>query len=435
MRRLLPLTASLIALPSLAQGLASGPALSTGQISDAHSVYAGALNPALGDLMVRDGEQFRLGFAPSLSTLTEVGQVDNFVDDLDDLIDIIDDPNLNKDPVQTVLDRFNNILVKMGDEGYVKNSAELHLPLMPLYWKMPLWDGTLMADISLQSQALARVLDAPLSYDEQNKSFSTATAAYLKGATQSAFAIGYSKGWLDGAEQKHYGGQLYAGAKLSVYAIDLSKQVFLLQKLDGKDIGDVIRDEYDNNSQSTTAPGLDLGLIWVSDSYRLGATLYNLNQPTFDYGPIGENCQTRAENSITRANCEAAADFAQVRGDIKARESHKKSAYLAVDGTYYWQSNAWVAAALDLASYDDFVGTQNQWLKLSGTYVPDTHWLPTLRTGLQKNLAGSQLTQLALGLEFKGISLDVSWALDSTAVDGSDVPRSFGFSLAIAEQF
>lgn len=292
-----------------------------------------------------------------------------------------------------------------------------------------------MADISLNTQVLARVLDAPLSYDEQNKSFSTATAAYLKGATQTAFALGYARGWFDTAEQKTYGGQLYAGAKLSVYAIELSKQVFLLQKLDGKDIGDVIRDEYDNNSQSTTAAGLDLGVIWASERYRLGATLYNLNQPSFDYGPIGENCQTRAENSVARANCEAAADFAQVRGEIKALESHKKSAYLAVDGTYYWQSNAWVSAALDLASYDDFVGTQNQWLNISGTYSPSTHWLPTVRSGLQKNLAGSKLTQLALGLEFKGVSLDVSWALDSTAIDGSDLPRSFGFSLAIAEQF
>lgn len=435
MRRFLPLTISLIAVPSLAQVLASGPTLTSGPTSDQQSVYAGALNPALADLMVQEGEQFRMGFMPSFSMLTEVGQVDNFADDLDDLIDLIDDSSLNTEPVQTVLDRFNAILVKMGDSGYIKNSAELHLPLMPLYWKMPLWDGTLMADISLNTQVLARVLDAPLSYDEQNKSFTTATAAYLKGATQTAFALGYAKGWFDSTDQQRYGGQLYAGAKLSIYSIDLSKQVFLLQKLDGKDIGDVIRDEYDNNSQASTAPGLDLGLIWASDRYRLGATLYNLNQPSFDYGPIGENCQTRAENSIARANCEAAADFAQVRGAIKSRESHKKSAYISVDGAYYWQSNAWVSAALDLAAYDDFVGTQNQWLNISGTYSPSTHWLPTVRSGLQKNLAGSKLTQLALGVEFKGISLDVSWALDSTAVDGSDLPRSVGFSLAIAEQF
>ena len=58
-----------------------------------------------------------------------------------------------------------------------------------------------MADISFNTQVLARVLDAPLSYDEQNKSFSTATAAYLKGATQTAFALGYSRGWFDGADQ------------------------------------------------------------------------------------------------------------------------------------------------------------------------------------------------------------------------------------------
>jgi hypothetical protein len=435
MRHILPLTASLIALPSLAQGIGSGPVLTSGQSSDHHSVYAGALNPAVADLMVNNGEQFRMGYAPSLSTVTEVGQVDNFVDDLDDLIDLIDDPSLNKDPVQTVLDRFNNILVKMGEEGYVKNSTELHLPIMPLYWKMPLWDGTLMADISLNTQVLARVLDAPLSYDEQNKSFSTATAAYLKGATQTAFALGYARGWFDTAEQKTYGGQLYAGAKLSVYSLDLSKQIFLLQKLDGKDIGDVISDEYDNNSQSSTAPGLDIGVIWASEQYRFGATLYNLNEPTFDYGPVGENCQLRAENSVGRANCEAAADFAQVQGAIKGRESHKKSAYIAVDGTYYWRSNAWVSAALDLASYDDFVGTQNQWLSISGSYSPSTVWLPTLRSGLQKNLAGSKLTQLALGLEFKGVSLDIAWALDSTTVDGRDLPRSVGFSLAIAEQF
>ena len=435
MRRFFLLTASALAAPSFAQGLASGPILSSGPVSDAYSVYAGSHNPALGELMVPSGEQFRMAYAPSISSLTEVGQVDNFADDLDELIDIIDDPSLNTQPVQTVLDRFNRILVTMGDEGYIKNSAQVHLPILPLYWKLPLWDGTLMADIQLDSQVLARVLDAPLSYDEQNKSFTTATAAYLKGATQTAFALGYSKGWFDSADQKTYGGQLYAGAKLSVYSVDLSKQVFLLQKLDGKDIEDVIADEYDNNSQSSTAPGLDLGVVWASDQYRLGATLYNLNQPSFDYGPIGENCQTRAENTINRANCEAAADFAQVRGDIKARETHKKSPYIAVDGIYYWRSNAWVAAALDLAATDDFVGTQNQWLNISGHYSPNTRWLPNIRTGLQKNLAGSKLTQLALGLEFKGVSFDIAWALDSTDVDGSQVPRSLGFSLAIAESF
>jgi hypothetical protein len=247
--------------------------------------------------------------------------------------------------------------------------------------------------------------------------------------------VGYSRGWFDSAQVKEYGGQLYAGVKLAVYSVKLSKQVFLLQKLDGKDISDVISDEYDRNSQSTTAPGLDLGVIWAADDYRVGATLFNINQPSFDYGPIGENCTSRQENSVERANCEAAADFAQVRGDIKARESHKKAAYISVDGTYYWLPNAWSSASLDLAAYDDFVGTQNQWLHIASEYQPTTQWLPIIRGALQKNFAGSKLTQMALGIEFKGISLDLAFALDKTQIDGSQLPRSLGISLAIAEQF
>lgn len=434
MRSLACISLGVLSLPALA-GPGTGSVFTTGPTSDHHSVYAGVLNPALGELMVPADEHFRLGFTPSLTTLAEVGQVDNFAEELDDLIDLIDDPTSSSEPVQNLLDRFNSVLNKMGDEGYIKNTTALHFPVMPLYWKLPLWDGTLMADLNIGSQALARVLDAPLSYDEQNQSFTTASAAYLKGATQTAFALGYSRGWFDSALVKEYGGQLYAGVKLAVYSVKLSKQVFLLQKLDGKDISDVISDEYDRNSQSTTAPGVDLGVIWVTDDYRLGATLYNINQPSFDYGVLGENCTSRLENSVERANCEAAADFAQVRGDIKARESHKKSAYITLDGSYYWLPNAWSSASLDLAAYDDFVGTQNQWFYLSSEYQPATTWLPNVRGALQKNLAGSKLTQMALGIEFKGISLDVSFALDKTKIDGSQLPRSLGFSLAIAEQF
>ncbi|MEY4588414.1 MAG: hypothetical protein RL497_490 [Pseudomonadota bacterium] len=433
MRRLLALTVSIIAVPVYAQS--SGSVLTTGQSSDHLSVYAGALNPALGDLIVPSNEQFRMGYLPSISTVAEVGQVDDFADELNNLIDIIDDPRKNTEPVQDVLDRFNSILEKMGSTGYIKNTSAIHAPLTPLYWKLPIWDGTLMADVHITSQALARVLDAPLSYDEQNGSFTTATSAYLKGAVQTAFALGYSQAWFDSTEVRTYGGQLYAGAKVSIYSVDLSKQVFLLQRLDGKNISDVVRDEFDNNTHSSTAPSLDVGVIWAAQSYRLGATLYNLNQPSFDYGAVGENCQTRTENSIERANCEATADFAQVRGDLKTLETHKKNAYLSVDGMYYWQPNAWVSAALDLSDYNDFVGTQNQWLNISSTYSPATHWLPTARAGIQKNLAGSKLTQLSLGFEFKGISLDLAWALEKTRADGSQLPRSLGIALAVSEQF
>ena len=165
--------------------------------------------------------------------------------------------------------------------------------------------------------------------------------------------------------------------------MDLSKQVFLLQKLDGKDIGDVIRDEYDNNSQSTTAPGLDVGVIWAADRYRLGATLYNLNQPSFDYGPVGENCQTPRKILSPAPIAKPPLILPRCAATLKPAK-HTKTAYLGLDGTYYWQSNAWASAALDLTAYDDFVGTEQQWLTISAHYAPSTHWLPNVRSGLQK---------------------------------------------------
>jgi hypothetical protein len=412
-----------------------GPMLTLGAQSSGLSVYAGLHNPAVGHLMVNPQEQWRMGYAPAFSSQSEIGQVDDFVDDINDLIDIVDDASSTQDPVQTTLDRFNSLLVTMGDEGYLKNTNRIELPLMPLYWKLPQWDATLMADVHVATQFKAGLLDAPLAYDDQNNSFTTASSAYIKGALQTGFALGYSQSVLDAVMQRDYGAKLLAGAKLSIYSIALSKQVFLLQNLDGKDIDKLVEDEFDNNTQTTTAAGLDLGLVWVAEDYRLGATLFNVNQPEFNFGPVGEDCQSKT-SQISRSNCEAAADFVQVRGDIKSREVHKKTAYLAVDGMYQVNPRWAVSAALDLAAYDDWVGTQNQWLHLASDYSPQTFWLPNWRLAVQKNLAGSELTQLAVGVGFAScITLDISMALDSVDIDGTSAPRSLGFSLAISEKF
>jgi hypothetical protein len=146
MRSLACISLSVLSLSAIA-GPGTGSVFTTGPTSDHQSVYAGVLNPALGELMVPADEHFRLGFTPSLTTVAEVGQVDNFAEELDDLINLIDDPASSSEPVQSLLDRFNVALNKMGDAGYIKNTTSLHFPLMPLYWKLPLWDGTLMADL------------------------------------------------------------------------------------------------------------------------------------------------------------------------------------------------------------------------------------------------------------------------------------------------
>ncbi len=413
-----------------------GSTLTSGATSASNSVYAGVFNPAVGSLMIAPKESFRMGYLPSFGTDAEVGQVDNFIDDLNDLVDIIDDPTSSNDPVQTLLDRFNAALIKMGDEGYVKNSVSIHAPIMPLYWQPSFLDGVFMLDASVNTQLKASILDAPLEFHSESTSFTTATSLYLKGAIEKSLALGYSQALLDKPLAKEYGGQLFAGAKLSVYNIDLSKQTFLLEKLDGKDVDKVIKDEYDRNLVSTTNVGLDLGLAWVADNYRVGASLLNINQPSFDYGAIGTNCQTRKEGSVERSNCESAATFAKERGDIKTLESHVKAARVVVDGEYQILSGWTVGGSADLAAFDDLVGSQNQWVNLSTQYVPSIHWVPAVRVGYQSNLVGSQLSAVTAGLTFWGIlTLDAKMALDKVTVDGNSAPRSAGFSISIAEAF
>ncbi len=76
-----------------------------------------------------------------------------------------------------------------------------------------------------------------------------------------------------------------------MYNLSLSKQVIGLLNIDeGEELGDVISDDYDGNQVSSTAMGIDLGLIWEADNYHLGFTWRNINEPEFDFGTLGEDC-------------------------------------------------------------------------------------------------------------------------------------------------
>ena len=170
--------------------------------------------------------------------------------------------------------------------------------------------------------------------------------------------------------------------------------------------------------------------------YRLGFTFENINSPRFNYGTIGTNCATREENTPARSSCEAAAQFIQQDGRIRARETHTMHARTRIDGLYHL-TNKWSASgSLDLAAYDDIVGFENQWLHLATMYDFDNNIMPSLRLGLQSNLAGTQQSSLTVGMSlFKFVSLDLEYGLDSTSIDGSSAPRRFGIALGVEESF
>lgn len=216
----------------------SGSNFTTGPSSNHQSLFAAANNPAMNSFMVGEGESFRLNYAPAISYNLELGDVSDFADDLDELIDIIDDLDSTDETPTEVRDRFNSVLARMGNQGYIKNTLSLRAPIFPLFYKSDALGGTFSADLSFDANVAASVLDDELIIDK-DKGAITSTSVYLKSSLEKSLSLSYGRE-LWAKENK---GKLYGGLRLKVSNMELSKQITPLQLLDGKDIEDVIKDE------------------------------------------------------------------------------------------------------------------------------------------------------------------------------------------------
>lgn len=409
-----------------------GSSATLGPSSSSYSIASAFNNPAMNSLMVANEKNLRFSFLPNFGLNLEVGDVDNFTDELDELIDIIDDPGSTTDSAEDVLERFNTTLLDMGESGYLKQSSYFNAPFLPLYYRSDFLGGTLGVGLNWETQIGLRILDDPLTFDDQNGTFSTATALYIKAGIEQNLSVSYGRALLSDKGKD----RLYAGVKVKLMNVELSKQVFPILQLDGRDVQDVIKDEYDDNLKSNTNIGIDIGLVWDADNYRVGLTIENLNSPEFDYGTVGENCIDRPENTESRSNCESAAFFIQEKGDIKAKETHTKHALTRVDGLYKLSDHWTIVSSLDLAEYDDVTGFENQWWHIAMAYDANSFVLPSARVGYKKNLAGSETTSLTVGFNlFKYFGLDIEYGLESVDVDGSSYPRRLGLSLGFEQRF
>lgn len=426
-------SAPCLAAPSV---INQGPNLTTGASSNTQSIFSARLNPALASLTIDETENWRMNYLPSFAIGAEIGDVTNFVEELDQLIDILDDPSQAEDSAEATVEHFNEVLAEMGEQGYIRLQTGLTAPLLPLYWRPRMFPGTLSAEVEVNTQIHMSILDDELIFDDQNFNFATATSAYIKSGIEKRLSFAYSSEIDNDYTLQHFGAQMFAGIKLNIINMELSKQVMRLQQLDGRNIENVIEDEYENNLESSTALGLDAGLVLAASRYRLGLTVTDINSPSFDYGTIGEECAQYNEGSIQRNNCEAAAFFINSEGRIKANETHVKHPVATADVAFFPLKSLALSGSMDLASYDDIIGAQNQWLNYSLSYNPENFWIPAARLGYRKNMAGSKISSLAAGLTLFGVvSLDAEMSLDEVTVDGQSAPRKFAFALSVSENF
>lgn len=421
-------TSTAIASGSIAR---TGAGLTLGPSSSHFSLSAAKHNPGLNALLLADGKSMRMGYLPSFGFAVEAGPVDNFADDLEELADIIDDPSSTDEDASSILDRFNDVLLRAGEDGYVRVVGQAQSPATPWYFHSEKLKGTVGIDLSLASVVGLSILDSELSFDNQNDSFSTATSLYIKSGVEATIAVSYGREIFD-----HLWGQLHAGIKTKYITLDLSKQVLPIVQLANAELSDLIRDEYDKNQNRSDDFSIDLGLVWDAPNYRLGLTFEDLNSPEFEFGEVGINCGTLAENTSPRSNCEAARFFSEVRGEIAQREVHKKDAKARLDSLFTLGDGVYVSAAVDLTKYNDFVGAQHQWLHAGIDYQIKWLFLSSLRAGYHANLVGSKISSAALGFTlFDIVNLDFEYGLKDVVVDGTTTPRRLGFALNIEAQF
>ncbi len=400
--------------------LDAGPNLSDNGASGAWTSLYATRNPAGAEFAIAPDSKLRMGILSSFGIGMEVGPVDNFADEIDDLIDELDRDDISLAEGNALVDRFNGILEPLGRDGYVKVHGGLQVPLFPMLYRSGF--GVFTADANISGQARLGFLDSPLTYNPVEEEVETASAAYVKAGQITEIAVGFSRPvWRPSA------GQLVVGGNVRYLQAKLSKQVVALDSVeDDEDVADILEDSYDANERKSSNVTFDVGAIFDFSNYRVGVTLANLTEPEFEYGAIGTNCG--ALSGSAQYNCYTAAFY----GDrIALNETWTLERLATLEGVMFFASGAGsLAASVDLNDVHDPVGDLNQNLKVALGYKTQTHWLPDLRLGYRKNLAGSELSSASVGFTFFGrVHFDVACGLESTAIDGSSVPRTVAFNL------
>lgn len=406
-------TATALDLPPLA----SGQDISLQGASYARTIQSAGNNPASVTSSGKRALWFGLG---SASAAYEYGPVDDLTDRIEAVISDLLLRDLSLSDAEDLQRIARDLLNEAGRDGYLRLSAEAQPPLMPLGFRVPGLPGDLTLGAVGTMGSHIGILDAPVEILPTPGGFriSSDTTALARAAAGLALSLGYSR-VLKATEES----ALVGGLRLTYHQLELAKGVVTLEESESSDAWlDDLEDEYDRSARRSSAVSMDAGLIWQTPNYQLGATLLNLNAPSFKYPILGQNCEDPARPLFSRNNCLAARRFAD---RVKLRESYRMEPQVQLEASLFSRKKgATLNATWDLASVSDALGDDQQWLSVSGTL---RGWwiLPALRAGYHHSLAGDAPSQVTAGLSFlRVVNLDAAMSTETVEYEGSSVPRS-----------
>jgi hypothetical protein len=241
----------------------------------------------------------------------------------------------------------------------------------------------------------------------------TNDSSIITKATQTTeFELGYSRrAWATSA------GSLYLGAEARIYLMRLSRlSVRFGDITDSEALFDAIRDNVYRQDEDF---GVDIGALWVGNNYQLGLQVTNINEPGFIFPDV----------NLAPYNSALAIDF------LRSDQRYTMDRQLKLEASLFTSNRRWSAhLGYDADPATDPMGDRFQWVTASVGLATESWWLPSARIGYRKNLTGTELDYVGIGVTaFKIVNIDISSALDTTQIDGRKLPQglmgSIGFQI------
>ncbi len=430
-----------------------GSNLTYGAVSNGQSIMSDITNPAAGAAVLQqNGNQYRFGILSSIGVGYEFGEVDNLYSRIDtesqafqNLQIVLDTINATAAvaEIEARLISLNALLVDIEANGYAKVFVSGHLPVMPVVIAHKALGGSLVLDINGSVAARATALNDPVNFNSAEildggpvfddttddvilfvDGFGVPTGftidndatVLVKAARVTEVALGYSRPFM-----KARGATLYGGLRGRYYKVDTTRTAIRFSGLiDGTE--QAFDDALDSNLDSDTGLGLDVGVLWVSEHYRAGATLTNVNEPEFKFSPIDLSAYNDPAGPVYQK--------------LSASNTYTMEKQLQLEAALYTANQNWViSGGFDANAVEDVFGDEYRWATVSAAYATDTWWLPGIRAGLRKNLAGSKINYYTLGMTVAVVNVDLAWSSDKVTIDGSSVPRGAMLNVGLEVSF
>lgn len=442
----------------------TGPSATFGQVSHAQIGLSNSGNPAAQayDRSRMDADDGVLG-GVHLGGGLEYGNVSELFDKVDDIAESLlsesglaekniytldfNNPDLNGlvGAINLEAGRVDDLLLSIGDRGYANATVNGQIPIV---FAADVFGGTLGVEYRYAATASAVALPELLNFDSQAAlttlqsafdpnnpqtsydltggvtlavdpltgevaiGFENDSTLLTRAAKISEFGVSWSKGL------KMTGGKLFFGFTPKYTSMGLSNVASRVGDItDAEELFDDIRDARFNTEGKI---GLDAGVLWVAENYRLGLTGTNLLEPSFEFPALDTSDYSNAA----------------IAAQLQAMQSYTLERQFALETGLFTADHQWsLNLAYDTQAITDPIGKESQWLSISGGWHSDNFWLPNVRLGYHKNQAGSELGYYAFGLTLFGyVNFDLGYSPDKVTVDGDSLPRgasaSLGFNFA-----